>query len=340
MTTLSIVIPFYNAEQTIGRCLTCVEAALRPGMEVILVDDGSTDGSVRDASRFPFELIRLPARSGPAAARNRGAEKARGEYLLFLDSDVLVRPGTFEALLRSYSENPQIVGVSAIYSDRAVAPGLFQEFKALEETYKYSAYRADRYSAFDTACGSVRRDVFHEVGGFNSEYSDADTEDVELGYSIARKYRNCINPGVAVDHVYAGHPRGIRNYCRRTFFWVRLFLSRRQFDQAVTTSSNASSVLLASTAALAMVLGFWRVELLWLGLTLLLAFVAWNIRFFSLAAARVRLSGAYKLIPFLFYLYTLQLAVGVGATAGLLYWPIRSLAGRAVGRAGTRSRLG
>lgn len=320
MFLVSVIIPFYNAERTLRRCLLSVEAALRKDMEAILVDDASTDNSHRIAAQFSYKLISLQRRSGPAAGRNRGADEAKGEYLLFVDADVILREDTIERLIKTYKERPDIAGVSAIYSDRPVAPGLFQEFKAIEETYKYSSYVADEYSAFDTHCGCVRREVFIEMGGFSESYKNADTEDVEFGYKLARKYKNCINPNVKVEHIYPTYWKGLRNYCRRSFYWIRLFISRLKFDQAVTTRSNAFSVLLAFSSALTVLLSLWHMELLWLSLAGLVAFILCNIRFFRIVVSKNRYSTLYKGMIFLFFLYTLQLAVGVGTVIGLIYW--------------------
>lgn len=325
MSLVSVIIPFYNSQRTLRRCLLSVQAALREDMEVILVSDGSTDDSVAIAAEFPFKLISSSTRSGPATARNKGAEEAKGEYLLFVDADVLLREDTIEKLLETYNERSDIVGVSAIYSDRPVADGLFQEFKTIEETYKYSSYTSDEYSAFDTHCGSVRSDIFIEIGGFNTAYSGADTEDVEFGHQISRKYKNCINPDIVVDHIYANYTRGLRNYCWRSFYWIRLFLSRLKFEQAVTTGSNAFSVLLAFSLPLFILLSFFRAEFLWLGAVVLAVFVLWNIRFFKIVIGKTHLSATYKVPIFLFYLYTLQLAVGVGAAAGVIYWSVKKL---------------
>lgn len=328
MILVSVIIPFYNSERTLKPCLLSVQAAVRENMEVILVNDGSRDDSIRIAAEFPFRIIHLEKQSGPAAGRNRGAREAEGKYLLFVDSDVILHEDSIENLVKTYEDRSDIVGVSAIYSDQPAAPGLFQEFKALEETYKYSCYRADQYSSFDAHCGSVRKDVFFEIGGFNTAYKGADTEDVEFGHVLSKKYKNCINPAVKVDHFYAKFSKGIKNYCWRSFCWVELFLSRLKFEQAVTTGSNAFSVLLATLSVPATLLGLWKTELLWLVAICLATFVLWNIRFFIIASKRTGFSSFYKLPVFLFYLYSLQLAVGAGAATGMIYWGGRKLVQR------------
>lgn len=322
MLLVSIIIPFYNAEKTLKRCLFSIHYALRKNMEVILVDDASTDDSPRIAAEFPYQIIRIQEHNGPATCRNIGAEKAKAKYLLFIDADVILQKDTIEKLIGTYNERPDIVGVSAIYSDRPVAPGLFQEFKAIEQAYKYSNYTADRYSAFDTSCGSIRRDVFFKIGGFNTSYKNADTEDVEFGYNLSQRYINCINPNVTVDHIHANYLHGVYNYYSRSFYWTKLFLPRLKFDEVVTTKSNALSALIALSVTLTFFFSFWYKKLLWFSIAGLIIFILWNIRFFRIAVQKNCHSSLYKVWPFLFYLYTLQLSVSLGASVGLVYWSL------------------
>jgi hypothetical protein len=75
-------------------------------------------------------------------------------------------------------------------------------------------------------------------------------------------------------------------------------------------------------------LSFLRTEFLLLGLACLVVFVLWNIRFFKIVIGETHLSALYKVPIFLFYLYTLQLAVGIGAAAGIVYWTIKRLFGK------------
>jgi hypothetical protein len=84
-------------------------------------------------------------------------------------------------------------------------------------------------------------------------------------------------------------------------------------------------VLLAALSVPATLLGLWKTELLWLVAICLATFVLWNIRFFIIASKRTGFSSFYKLPVFLFYLYSLQLAVGAGAATGMLYWGGRKL---------------
>ena len=110
---ISVIIPIYNAEAHLSACLDSVLAQLRPDMEVILVDDGSTDGSARICARCAaahaqFRYLRRE-NAGPAAARNFGIRQARGEFLMFVDADDLLSPSLTEELLARMDDGTDIV---------------------------------------------------------------------------------------------------------------------------------------------------------------------------------------------------------------------------------------
>ena len=107
---LSIIIPIYNVEDTLRRCLESVLGQMDDRMEVIIVDDGSTDtsGQIAEqmtAGRTDCRLIRQ-ANKGLSAARNAGIEVATGEYITFVDSDDFVAEGTYSALLAVLDGHP------------------------------------------------------------------------------------------------------------------------------------------------------------------------------------------------------------------------------------------
>ena len=106
MLKLSVIIPVYNVENYLSKCLESVIAETDPGYEIIIVNDGSTDGSLAIAehyrSRFP-KLIRLicTENMGLGSARNTGMAAAQGEYLYFLDSDDYLAPRAMQNILKA-----------------------------------------------------------------------------------------------------------------------------------------------------------------------------------------------------------------------------------------------
>lgn len=107
---LSIIIPIYNVEDTLQRCLESVLVQVDETMEVVLIDDGSTDSSGQiaeemTAGRGNCRLIHQ-TNKGLSAARNAGIEVATGDYLTFVDSDDFIAEGTYAALLAVLAAHP------------------------------------------------------------------------------------------------------------------------------------------------------------------------------------------------------------------------------------------
>ena len=101
---LSVIVPFFNVERYAAETLTSLARNAAPGIEFVVVDDGSSDATVSiitdGAQRLPgAQLLRFGRNSGLSAARNAGLSVARGRYLSFLDGDDVAAPGHFSALL-------------------------------------------------------------------------------------------------------------------------------------------------------------------------------------------------------------------------------------------------
>ena len=106
--SISVVVPCYNAERWIASTLRSVLAQDWPGLEIIVVDDGSCDGSATVVAReFPqVTLVRQP-NAGVAAARNCGIERARGDWVAFVDADDIWLPGKLRAQWRALAALPE-----------------------------------------------------------------------------------------------------------------------------------------------------------------------------------------------------------------------------------------
>lgn len=115
--SVSVIIPVYNRAQLIRRCLDGVANQKFPNMEVIVVDNGSTDSTLSEIekwreknrgnleSEFSFKLLTEPKR-GACAARNKGLKEATGEWILFFDSDDLMLPDLLEKAMATVKESP------------------------------------------------------------------------------------------------------------------------------------------------------------------------------------------------------------------------------------------
>ena len=129
----SIVVPVYNVEKYLAECLNSVLNQSFTDFELLIIDDMSTDSSLQIARQYAEEnpdrirLIEHPVNKGLGGARNTGIEAATGQYLLFLDSDDFMKPGTLEVLHSTIlAENADIVEFGYDYVDETGA-FLYQE---------------------------------------------------------------------------------------------------------------------------------------------------------------------------------------------------------------------
>jgi glycosyltransferase involved in cell wall biosynthesis len=180
---ISVVIPVYNEQENLGKCLEAVYQSKYPPCEVIVVDDCSTDDSLAVAERFPCRVIKLQEKHGAARAKNRGAEEAKGDIIFFTDADVLLEGDTLSLMVENFAD-PQISGVVGLLGEDARYSNFCSDYKNLWMHYTYARLSANT-GAFYTSAAAIRRDVFKKSGGFDENYRGASvTEDAEFGQRL------------------------------------------------------------------------------------------------------------------------------------------------------------
>ena len=181
---LSVIVSSCDSASTLTQALESIRASELPrdSYEVIVVDDASTDGCVSIAARYADTIVRLSGRqSGPAYARNRGAELARGEVIAFIDGDVVVRPDTLPRMLATLAEQPDIDAVSASHDETSGAPNFVSQYWNLLLRFGEERH-SGRCAQFAPGCGAVRRGVFVSAGMYDEwRFDTACVESVELG---------------------------------------------------------------------------------------------------------------------------------------------------------------
>jgi glycosyltransferase involved in cell wall biosynthesis len=189
----SVVVPTYNRLGRLQHVITALEQQAYPAeaYEVIVVSDGSTDGTdaYLETYRGTMRLRWLPqVNKGPAAARNAGVQKAAGEYVVFVDDDVVPEPQLLEEHARSHHEAGRdvvVLGPLLTPEGFEMSPWVRWEQEMLMKQYK-AMLRGDwKASArqFYTGNASLRRSHIMAAGGFDENFRRA--EDVELAYRLA-----------------------------------------------------------------------------------------------------------------------------------------------------------
>jgi glycosyltransferase involved in cell wall biosynthesis len=182
--SISVIIPVFNGAATLGPCLERLGRSLGPiSWECIVVDDGSTDGSAEIARAWSAPVVRTGGRLGPAHARTCGAQEAHAPLLCFVDADVLVGPSTLHDFVRLFQADPDLVAAFGSYDAAPTAPGLLSQYRNLLHHFVHQSGQ-EQASTFWAGCGSIRRNAFLEVGGFDRRYTRPSIEDIELGYRL------------------------------------------------------------------------------------------------------------------------------------------------------------
>jgi glycosyltransferase involved in cell wall biosynthesis len=228
--TVSVIIPLYNARETIGDCLAAARAqtGFGPGeLEIIVIDDGSTDGSADRAEGRCDRLIRLASNQGAATARNVGASVAAADVLAFVDADVVLAPGALAALERELKEGGAD-GAVGRYRARPAAPGVVSLYHNAFTRYHHDLSPREM-DWFWGALGMVTKAAFTAAGGFDERYRGASAEDMELGLALARagaRLRYC--PEAEGAHAHRFNLKGmLQNDYRKAVLGTKLRLLGR-----------------------------------------------------------------------------------------------------------------
>lgn len=199
---LSIVVPVHNGEKTIDRCLESVYHSDCKNFEVIVVDDGSTDNSHKIIQGFPCKTIKLKRNYGVAAARNKGAKKAKGTILLFIDADVMIKKDSLNIVVNSFKNNPQIAAVQGVYDKEIKDQNLATLYKHYYNCYKFSKVSNRLLSSTSAFCLAIKKEVFGKINGFDSKFPHPAAEDVDLGMRLRKlNYPILLNRKLKVTHL-------------------------------------------------------------------------------------------------------------------------------------------
>jgi hypothetical protein len=232
--SLSAIVPATDQPASLPRCLAAIESAERPPEDVIVVDE-------------------LPE-STPAAARNRGAQSARGEVLVFVDADVAVHPDAFDRIRSAFAADPGLTAVFGSYDDSPEAPGAVSAFRNLLHHHVHQA-AAGPAVTFWAGLGAVRRAAFAQAGGFDD--GQRWLEDVELGGRLVEAgARIELDPALQGTHLKSwGLGEMIwTDFAGRGLPWISLALEGRAPHHVLNLTARhrlSAAACLAGVAALA-----------------------------------------------------------------------------------------
>ncbi|MEM9908886.1 MAG: glycosyltransferase family 2 protein [Cyanobacteria bacterium P01_D01_bin.44] len=221
---LSVIIPTYNRPDRLRHCLKAVAKQTydHQCFEVIVVDDGSHTSMApiigELASKVDITLLQQQ-NSGPARARNKGAQQAHGQYLIFTDDDCTPTPDWLSQIAAHFAVNPQsFIGGHTL---NALPDNPYSTASQLLIDYLYGYYNAEpgQASFFASNNFALPADLFHQMGGFDTTFPLAAGEDRELCDRIHQQ-------GIPMRYVpeakiWHAHELSLKKYWRQHFNYGR-----------------------------------------------------------------------------------------------------------------------
>ena len=250
----SVIVPAYNAERTIGACVAalCAQSFDQP-YEIIVIDDGSTDGTAVVARAAGARVIITP-NGRPAAARNAGLRAASGEIICCTDADCIPHADWLRHITAPFADT-DIAACKGSYATQQTE--LVARFVQLEYEDKYDLLRSENYIDFiDTYSAAYRRKVLLECGGFDERFDYL--EDQELSFRLAAQGRKMVfQPAAVVEHLHSASLRAYLSKKQTIGYWkaqvVRRFPERAVKDSHTPQVMKAQMLLSLMLISLALV---------------------------------------------------------------------------------------
>ncbi|HZB32954.1 MAG TPA: glycosyltransferase family 2 protein [Streptosporangiaceae bacterium] len=308
---VSVVVPNYNFAVSLSHCLRSIQRQTYQPLELIMVDDGSTDNSVEVAEQLGVRVIHTERNQGAGAARNLGAEHARGDTLVFVDSDVAIYPDAIEVAVAMLADNPRLGAVCSIHDpEPLIRDSRFEEYRSLQYYYWVASSEGPISFLFSAMC-AIPRSVFEEIGPFKPWLRHND--EVDYGQRLTQRYEMVLTSTVRSrqDHDEALRPL-LRKMFRRARDRVPLYAQRRRFARGFETSNRAGGSLAALAAVGTAPAPF------------MLGPAGAALPAFALAVSVVADLGMYRFVQrrrgtlFLLYFGAMQFVINISIAAGVL----------------------
>ncbi len=235
--TFSVIIPTYNRKELLKQCLSSLFAQTFPKneYEVIVVDDGSTDGTV-EFLKSQSALWRTQNHKGPAAARNFGVKQAQREIIAFADDDCVPPADWLEKLYDGFKRHPEVAVVSGYQEaqEEILQKNLVAQYERFQTRELYGGKDKEIVGGFETPGGvtnnmAVKRQVFDKVGLFDENFPVPGGEDADLKKRIADAGFKFLYIPLKVEHHQEYSLRGFLRQQKTRGIGARFF--REKWEQ-------------------------------------------------------------------------------------------------------------
>jgi GT2 family glycosyltransferase len=309
--SISVIVPVFNGSKFLPFCLDALFASQYKPVEVMVIDDGSTDNSAQiSRDKGATVLVSERRQSGPAAARNLAAKKVRSDILLFVDADVVVKADTLTKVVAAFERNPEISALFGSYDDAPGEKNFLSQYRNLLHHFVHQNSNPEA-STFWAGLGAIRREAFLAIHGFDCErFAVPSIEDIELGTRLrAAGHRILLAKEIQATHLKKWKAKSVITtdiFCR-ALPWSKLILTSQGLinDMNLKTNDRLSAVLVGLSVVI-VPLVLWKPVLLVLLAVLLLAIVFLNRKLFGFFLRKRGILFAFLAFPwqFLYFFYS------------------------------------
>ena len=211
---ISIIVPCYNSEPTIKECVASIlnsinNADIPEKFEIIIINDGSNDCTSNIVKEIAeVKIINHNKNLGLSAARNSGIKKSTSDYIIFIDSDIILSDNWIKKMLFNINKNKDVVGITG-----NLEPEPHKRISPLDK-YLFGPYRGTKnidinmplnYKSFVFSNTIIKRSVLDDVGYFDESLSNYGGEDTELSIRIAKKHSKGMRKLTSVSAYHITH---------------------------------------------------------------------------------------------------------------------------------------
>jgi len=218
---VSVIVPVFNASSTLHKFLKSIQKQDYPKLEVIFVDDGSSDNSPEIIRSYGYEPVISPANQGQSMARNLGLAKAAGELVCFFDSDVVLKADTVSSLVLSLREH-EGDAVSGNYEYEPADTNIFSRFYSYLKSYNHGECVVKGHNILGTYCCIVCKSYLDAAGGFGNFPPGMDIECEAVGRNLSLLgCRFIFDPSIRVWHHFGGFRKILYVFSNRVYWYAR-----------------------------------------------------------------------------------------------------------------------
>lgn len=244
---VSIIVPVYNAEKYISKCIESVIAQNHTNIELLIINDGSMDNTGEICDRYAFKDNRIKIEyipnSGPAVARNKGIQKSKGEFIFFLDADDYVESKAISHLINCYrqSQNDLIIGDFNKIKNGIIEPRMDIPFsstllnkKNMIDYARLYLRKPNKYLLFAYSWGRLFKSSIIKLNNVFFDESLHTFEDVAFNFDYLRYVQKIyFSKTIIYNHTihqnYVSETMAINNNPEKLFGFIKAFDSIRTF---------------------------------------------------------------------------------------------------------------